>query len=191
MNYARIKAAAEGNAAHFKHLENYRHRFKLREGMPLADEFPSDAAYRMNDDYPDALELHAFLHNLDSQLVVNEAARDFLDAHGVQDVEYLPVRVINHKGRTVPTAYFVVNLLRHVDCIDQEQTQFVWDSLDDELMDQVANLTIDEARIDPEARLFRLQHLTSVIVIRRDLAAQLREAGFRGFALSELADYKG
>jgi hypothetical protein len=189
MNYVRIKAEAEDDAAHFRFMRNYEDSWELLEGMSLAETFPPNAAYRMNDDFPESLVLYGVLHNLDGVLVVNDALRGFLEEHGVREVEYLPVTVINHKDRAVEQAYYVVNILRHIDCIDQEQTQFEWDSLDDTLMDDVENLTIDESRIDPDIPLFRLKHLTSVMVIRRDLVEQMRDAGFKGFAVTELADF--
>lgn len=190
MDYVRIEAVARGNAAHFRHLENFEDDFELLEGISLQDTFPEDAAYRMSDDFPDNLELHEVLHNLDEQLVVGGGLRTFLSEQGVDGVEYLPVKIINHKGRTVPADYFLVNILRHIDAIDQGRTQFEWNPLDPELMKKVKNLTLDEQKIDPDALLFRLKHLTSVILLRRDLADKMAAAGFKGFKITEIAAYK-
>lgn len=189
MNYVIIEPIAQGNAAHFKHIENFEN-WELLEGISLLDTFPEDGEYRMSDDFPDSIELHDVLHNLDGQIIINTRVRSFFDEEGVKFVEYLPVNIINHKGRKVSEKYFICNFLKVVDCIDQEKTKFEWDSLDDERMDDVKNLTIDESRVDPDILLFRLKFLNSVIVIQRSFVQKIRAAGFKGFKIIEIKDYK-
>lgn len=190
MNYVHIDNVAEGNAARFRHMLNYEDRFELDKGIPLQEKFPSDAAYRMRDDFPDNIELHESLYNLDGQLVINEKVRAFLEAEGVQHVEYLPIRIINHKEREVKERYFVINMYPLVDCIDQSKTQFEWNPLNDEAMMDVSNLTVSQERIPPDFKLLRPKYLPSVILIHRDLARKMKEAKFRGFKVSEVSDYR-
>jgi len=142
----------------------------------------------MSADYPDDIQLHEFLHNLDEQLIVNHRVKEFLELH-IDKVEYLPVNIINHKGRKAKESYFIVNLLDLEDCIDKEKTIFEWDELDSDLMDSVANLTVDESAIPKDRHLFRLKYLTSVIMISEDLAQEFKNEGFRGFETSELSEY--
>lgn len=188
MDYVVIRCVAAGQAAHFGKLENFEDDFELFESVPLLETFPFDAAYRMSPDFPDKLELHEFLRTIGGQVVLSRRVRDFLGSEGVGGVEYLPVNLINHKGRSVQEEYFVLNVLRSVDCIDQEATEFEWDSLDDELMDHVSNLTIDEGRLDPSADVFRLKYLNRFVIIRRAVADKMADAGFRGFTTSEVSD---
>lgn len=182
MRYVVIEAQAQGDAAHFKHVEKYEDGFLMSEGESLAGSFPPDALYRMNPDFPDSLRLVDILQNLDSQLIVSDRVREFLGTRKVDGVEYLPVAIMNHKGRKAAT-YYIVNILRIVDCIDQSRTKFSWNSIDPELMDQVSNLTIDESRIDPGIRIFRPEHLKPLIMIDRDLAAGMKAAGFEEFSV--------
>jgi hypothetical protein len=189
MDYVVIKAVAEGNAAHFKHIENFKSKYKFKKGILLFDIFPENASYRMNDDFPDSLALLDVLHNLDGQFIVSDKLKSFLQENGLQHVEYLPINIVNHKGRIVTKVkYSIVNILMHIDCIDQKQTEFTWDTLDEEEMDDVSNLTIDESKIDQSILIFRMKHLTPFVVIRRNLLEQMRAAGFRGFKSFELAD---
>ncbi|GHG78600.1 DUF1629 domain-containing protein [Comamonas sp. JC664] len=189
MNYVLIESTYEGDAARFGNLQNYDDRFELRKGIPLTGRIPSDAAYRMRDDYPDNIELHESLYNLDRQLVVNEKVKAFLDAEGIQHVEYLPMKVLNHKGREVKERYFIINMLPLVDCIDLEQTQYERNPLAPKKLMEVSNLTVIEEKIPADFQLFRMDQVQSAILIRRSLAEKLKAAGFRGFNIAELSEF--
>lgn len=185
-----IESTFDNEAAHFGNIQNYDNRFELRKGIPLAGKLPSDAAYRMRDDYPDNVALHESLYNLDRQLVINGDVKAFLEAEGLQHVEYLPVKVLNHKGREIKEAYFIINMLPLVDCIDMEKTQAKRNRLDPKKLMHVSNLTVHEDKIPATAQLVRLDLLPAAILIRRDLADKLRAASFRGFKTSEIADFR-
>lgn len=189
--FLRIEPVAPPGAARFTHAENFRYRFLLRKGRPLGDRYPTDTAYRMNRDFPDDIALEDAAFNLDRQLVVSERLRAFLEERGGPDLEFLPVTLINHKGRAEKASYAIVNLLRHVDAIDQEATAFEWNELDETSMSEVSNLTVDPSRIPDDAVLFRLQHLTNVMGVRRDLAEAIEAEGFTGLDFTDFADYRG
>lgn len=188
-NYVHIESTYEGDAARFGNLQNYDNRFELREGIPLSGKVPSDAAYRMRDDFPDNIALHESLYNLDRQLVINEKVRAFLNAEGVKHVEYLPVKVLNHKGREVGERYFIINMLPLVACIDLEQTRYEENPLDPSSFMDVSNLTVIEEKIPSDFQLFRMDLVQSAILIHRGLAEKLKAAGFRGFNFAELSEF--
>ncbi len=189
--YVRLKPVAPRGAAHFGFLKGYDDDWKLVEGVSVADEFPGDAAYRMNKDLPNDMGLEDAVHNLNSQLVVSERLRAFLESRGDLKIEFLPVRLINHKGREVREPYAIANILRHVDAVDKEATIHEWNSLDDTAMIGIKNLTVNPASVPDDALLFRLVHVTDVIGVRSDLAEALREAGFTGLDFPDFSAYKG
>lgn len=188
MDYVVFKTVAEGNAAHFGRMENFEDDFELEESIPLAASFPPEAAFRMSPDFPDQLELHDFIRTIGGHVVLSARVRDFLEREGVEEVEFLPIRLINHKGRTIKAEYYVLNVLRAIDCIDQTQTNFEWDSLDPELMDNVSNLTLDSSRIGAKEKIFRLRFLNRFVVLSRSLAKAMTDAGFRGFKTVEISE---
>jgi hypothetical protein len=145
----------------------------------------------MNPNFPDDLALEDAAYNLDNQLVVNGRLRAFLEAQEAPDLEFLPVALVNHKGRTEKEPYAIVNLLRHVDAVDKDATEHSWNALDDTAMIGVKNLTVDPERVPDDAVLFRLVHMTDVIAVRRDLAEALSAEGFTGLAFTAFSDYNG
>lgn len=189
--YLRLVTVAPAGSARFTHLDGYEDDFMLLEGEALSDEFPTDASYRMNRDFPDDLGLEDAAFNLDYQLVVSERLRAFLEAREVPGIEFLPVAMLDHRGRAVKADYVIANLLTHVDCVDMEATTHTWNDLDETAMDEIETLTIDPERVPDDVPLFRLVHVTDVIGVRRDLAEALEAEGFTGLAFTDFADYRG
>ncbi len=189
MRYSRIKPVAHGNSAHFKNLKNFENDYLIFEGISLIDKFPEDAEYRMNNDFPDSIELQDVLHNLDNNLVVNGKIKNFIVGEKIKALEFFPMRIINHKGRKVSQPYYMVNFVKHVDCINQEKSKFEWNSLDPEKMSDVSLLHIDESKIPPDDLIFRLKHLDQVIVIREDLENKMVAQEFKGFEILKLTDF--
>lgn len=189
--YVLLQPISEDDAAEFSHLQNYDDDFELHNGVSLANDFPADAAYRMSDEAPDKTALHDVLDNRDRNFVINEKVKAFLEAEGVQHVEYLPVKVLNHKDRVVKERYFVVNMLPLVDCIDMEKTKYKRNILDPELLMHLSNLTMHEEKIPDDFKLLRVKFAPYVMLIRRDLAQKLKAAGFRGLGISEVVEFHG
>lgn len=189
--YVRLEPVAPFGAARFVHLERYDDDWQLLEGMRLSDEFPSDAQYRMDRNFPDDIGLEDAAYTLDNQLVVGKRLRTFLEARGDLEVEFLPVRLVNHKGREVHEPYAIANVLHHVDAVDQEATAHEWNSLDDTAMVDIENLTVDPSRVPDDVALFRLVHVTDVIGVRRNLADALQAEGFTGLSFPDFSDYEG
>lgn len=189
MKYVAIKGNAKGSQAHFRFLEGFEGQgFRLLKCKPLKDILPADAYYQMSDDYPENLELADFLHILDRTLVVSSEAKDFLESAHVSGLEFIPVRILNHKGRSVKRKYYIANCLNLVDCIDQEETEFEWDTLDESKMEDVANLAIDESKINQNTALFRMKHLHEFLIVRRELAEKISAVGLVGLAVTEIED---
>lgn len=189
MDFLAIAGEARGNQAHFRFIENFEEEsFRLFKCEHLSGDWPADASYRMSDDYPENIELVDFLHVLDNTLVISREARNLLESASVPDMEYLPVRVLNHKGRAVKREYFVANVLRQIDCIDKDKTSFKWHPISKDRMKRVSNLTVDDSKIDSDVMIFRMQHLPFPRWIRRDLVDRLSSAGLQGFKATELKD---
>ncbi len=189
MDYVAIKGNATKNQARFRDLQDWEEGgFRFRECEAMADVFPSNTFFQMSEDYPECLELVDFLHVLEDTLVVSEEARQLLECENVRGLEFIPVRILNHKGRSVKRKYYIANCLNLVDCIDQEETEFEWDTLDESQMEDVVNLTIDESKINQNTALFRMKHLQEFLIVRRELAEKISAVGLVGLAVTEIED---
>jgi hypothetical protein len=189
MEWVIIKRGRDENAARFQRLANVERDMDLNKGMSLASTFPAGAEVRMNPDFPDDIELVDSLHSNGDLLFVNSRVREFLDHEGLRNLEFLPVNVINHKGKRVKEPYFVINILSRVDCVDMSQSKFELNDIDKVSISAVDVLVIDEARLPTDVKIFRPKRLEQVTLIDRAVADKIQDQGFRGFAFEEVEDY--
>jgi hypothetical protein len=122
--------------------------------------------------------------------VCSARVKDFLEAEKVAHLEFLPVTILNHKGRKERAPYFVVNTLGTVDCIDLKKTRWKQHLISPSDIDEVENLTLDESRIDPSRALFRLAKYSVPVVFRADLADKILRAGFTGIRFMDPHEFR-
>jgi hypothetical protein len=163
---------------------------QLTFGEPVKEQFPEDASFRMRPEKIRDVKLGDQPHNVHGMLIASPALCDFLKAADVTQVEYLPVKLISHKGKVVSEEYSIVNPTRVVDAIDQSASQFKWNALDSKAM-IVSELVLDQARLKPKDRIFRLKYKLAPIIVRGDLAEAIQNEDFVGPYMQPLADYAG
>lgn len=163
----------------------------LNEAVSLAAEWPADASAKMSPDFKRQIRLADSLKS--RHLVASLAMKQALEAaSAVTKVEFLPLTVINHKGRVASRDYFVVNALQVVDCIDVKASKPVYNDIDPEsIMYFKKHLVLNEEAIPKTAKLFRAKHYTTRTLMRRDVAERMKAAGLVGLNFKEPATYKG
>jgi hypothetical protein len=164
-------------------------QYELAKGIPRASTFPQDAAFTMDSDFFNDLMLTDNLINTDRLIVASRRLKEFLEARPLRHVEYLPVTIIDHKGKPASREYFIVHPTDLVDCLDMDQSEVEWGLVDEQSIDSVARLVIDLAKVDPAVELFRPKPFYDVVVVRRALAEAIDAAGFVGIRWIALADY--
>lgn len=156
-------------------------KFPLHDGLSLAEGFPLDAAFHMHPDHPDDLLLQDSLANSDMCLVVSERLKRAVQALAPPRVEYLPVGIVDHRGRRIREPYYVLHPVDPVDCIDAAASEAEFDTLlDPESIESVQQMVLDEARVPADRQIFRLAHYWGAIVVRREFALALDAGGFTG-----------
>jgi hypothetical protein len=167
-------------AATFSAVRGVEDDFRLEQGIPLTKGWPADAHLRMDDDFPKDVLLEDVLFTGSSPLVASARLRDLLVAQKVPCVEYLPVTLLNHKGRKEKAPYFIVNCLALQNCIDLERTKVRCNEINPDIYSRVRSLTLDPRRVAPELLLFRLQGYPFIDVYRDALAAKVAAAELTG-----------
>ena len=191
-DYVCLTPVTRGNAARFGAIRHFDNSFLLVDGVSLANEFPPNAELRMNDAFPDNIGLYDTHFVIGGLFMVSERLMNFLlGMHGVKkELEFYPVRVLNHKGREVKEAYFVVNTLNLVDCIDRNRTKYELNTLDDDAFIEVSNLHLDESAVRGDLTFFRMKYLNYKLIVKRDFANEMRNQGFKHFDVLEIEDIK-
>lgn len=191
MNYVFGVVKPGRYASRLKALQSVEDDYELHQGISRAQMWPSDAHFEMNEAYPDRLQLEDVVFNRNNVLVISEKLRAFLEADVLKNNEALPVRLINHKGRTVDEPFFILHQLELQDCIDLAESEVRRNPLDTDSFMSVKKLVIDEGKVDPEVRLFRMARYPALPLFRRDLADDIQESGFTGIEFGEITDWAG
>ena len=186
-----IKAKVKHGNAHFSLLQHWESSYKLNQGISCANEIPPEASYQMDDDFPNDKTLNDYLDTR-GDIVVSQKGRDFLAARlPPSSVEFLPIRILDHQGTQVPGPYSLVNLLRHVDCLDREASVCTMSSLEPENIISVEQLVLDPARLPDDVELFMVANMPGLILASRQLIKDMKAAGLTGVDSDELENYFG
>jgi hypothetical protein len=161
----------------------------LFHGIPLAKAFPPGAAFHMDPDFPNDLLLTDNLLNTDACMVVSSRLADALKMQGVEHLEYLPVRIIDHKGKVASKDYFVLNSLELVDCIDREKSKFTENAIVPGRISRFEKLVIDESRIPADRPLFRMKDFARIALATKALANALNREKFAGLGWLPISEY--
>jgi hypothetical protein len=184
------KKKAEPHGVVLHELLGVEDTWELLEGVPRAATFPADASFTMHPDFPRHLRFTDALLNTDTLLVASLRLKEFREARAVRFIEYLPVTIVDHRGRPAPPPYFIVHPIEPVDCLDLDACEPEWSRVDPESIQRVKRLAIDERRLDERRDLFRPKSFYDVILASRGLAQAIDAAGFTGVRWVELADYR-
>jgi hypothetical protein len=131
------------------------------------------------------MKLDDFVANLWSWILCSERARAVI-AKECGNVEIYPAEFLDHKKRPVALPYFLVHPVGTVDCVDLRQSKYTPDRAWKDKVLTFYKLVLDERRIPPDAKLFRMKEMPEAIIIRSDLVEKLQAVGATGFALKEL-----
>jgi len=162
-------------------LTNLPKTSRLLYGKPVADGYPSDVSMAMRADRPDDTVLTDSLLNTDSIIVASEKVVDVLRGKEIAKVEYLPVAIIDHRGKKVKTSYFIVHPLELVDeIVDGKASGGKTHPMDPGEFLTIKKLVLDEKKIPADRALFRAAQYPSPVIVRRDIAEALDAAGVVG-----------
>ena len=164
-------------------------QYELNDGVPRAATWTAAARYTMNPDFPHDTLLTDALINTDQLVVGSDRLKKFLEGRKVNEVEYLPVTVMNHKNRPAGTDYFIINPIHPVDCLDVDASDVTWSMIDETQVESVGRLVLDPSRVDKDRELFRVANFPNVTLARRDLAQAMDKQSFTGVRWVELDQY--
>jgi len=163
--------------------------FRLRQGVPLLDGFPSDVAFHMDPDFPNNLLLVDNLLNSDRAMVVSPTLRDWLEKRRIPKVEYLPVSIIDHRGRVASADYAIVHPIDPVDCIDRERSEFSESRITPGQISRFRKMVIDDGRVPADRQIIRLHGFWGATLVRADLVEALSAGRFSGLGFLPVSEY--
>jgi hypothetical protein len=171
-------------------LDNVDDSYELKRGISRAQGFPASASFPMDPAHKKAIKLGDNLYTIENVLVISKPLKEFLESHQPLETEFLPVSIINHKGRLASADYFIVNPLSVQDCINKSKSTLDWNPIEKDLIASCEVLVLDKARIDPRYVLFRPRYMPTVVFLRRDVAEAAEAAGFEGMRFTDIDEFE-
>lgn len=190
MNYKIYDGDWQSNYCVLENIENFEDDYKLTRGDSLTGNWPDDVQFKMDRDFPRQLKLSDHLLNPENLMIGSKSLCQFLRQEKVKNLEFLPVKIIDHKKRVASLDYHIVHLIHPQDCIDVAKSGVTWNHINPDWITAVQQLVIDESRIDSDIQLFRAKHLRRAIFIRHDLAEKIEKAGFTCIDCYDIDDFE-
>lgn len=161
--------------------------YLLYEGVSVKHWFPTDTVFQLADDR--GIKLTDSIPNTLRLLIVSERLKGVLEEKSGAEMEFLPVRLRNQRGRLVPDPYFIANPLGTLECVDTERSRFWRSEIRPDQVFTFYNLVLDEPKISPDTRLFRLKEQSDLVIVREDLGKDILRAGCDGMTFLNIEDY--
>ncbi|NMO22133.1 hypothetical protein HPC49_36135 [Pyxidicoccus fallax] len=149
------------------------------EGIRMGDTYPSGVRLQMSNRFrgmvvPDLIPNTLLKHMVSGRL------KALLEKEAGVEIEFLSFALYNHKGRVAAQDCFIANVIGTQDCADMAKTEGEPSIISPGKFEALFKLALDPERVPPEARLFRLEVMPRVLVIRDDLRSVLEQNGITG-----------
>lgn len=162
-------------------------KYLLNEAVPCADWFPLDLAFKLAPNK--GVKLADAIPNTLHLAFVSSKLKGILEKHSGTNIEFLPVRIRDHKGRIVKASYFIANVLDAAECLDRKRSRYGDNPLDKEQVGRITLLVLDEQKLPAGKKLFRLGEKRELLLVHEDLVHLIQEEGCTGLRFIDMKDY--
>lgn len=139
--------------------------YKFFDGEAIYADYPEDASVAMDPAEP-GIQLPDLIGNISSMLVVSNRFKEALASVKTGNIEYLPLTILNHKGRVASSDYFIINSLEICDVADEDESDIEY--LDGDVAG-VDDLVIDYRKAKKAPDFFRLREDPTILLFNENL----------------------
>ncbi|WIG92971.1 DUF1629 domain-containing protein [Myxococcus sp. SDU36] len=170
-------------------LDGYCAIFSIPEGMPkihkpargirMGAEYPDGLRFNMTKQEP-GLKIADVIPNAVNYFMVSKRMKELLEQHSGAEIEFLRFVLLNHRGRVASEDCYIANVVGMQDCVDMEKTEGDLDPLKPDRFMYLRRLLLQEDKVPPGAKLFRIPAAPRLMIVRKDLKEQLEKDGVTG-----------
>ncbi|MBV1856961.1 MAG: hypothetical protein KUG77_01025 [Nannocystaceae bacterium] len=171
------------------HFEGFEKSHLLTEGIRVSALYPDGVYFDMHPDRPRDVLLVDSLFNTDNELVLSERLVAFLLGKSLPNLEFLPVKIMDHKGNFIDEKYSIMNVLEHQDCLDVDASEPEVSTINDKTIESVEQLVLVEGKVDDSFQIFRIANFAATTLVEESLARAI-EAEFTGVEFVPLEDFE-
>jgi hypothetical protein len=156
----------------------------LWRGEPMGEGFPSDVTIDMDPDFPDNTVLTDNLYSSHHLIIASTRLAEFLRSVENSNLEALPVRIRDHKGK-IAAEYLIVHPRTVKDCLDTDASKAVFVPGSTTVLG-VARIVLKEQAVDPKDPIIRIARFPPGLLVRDDVAQEVRRREFTGVTFEEI-----
>jgi hypothetical protein len=164
--------------------------YELSRGISRQEGWSPDMTSKMSKEFPKDIALSDNLRGA-GLVVISKRLREALPETPPAQLEFLPLRIMNHKGKIAADDYAIANPIGLVDCIDLEASNVTYNQINPQLISACDRIVLRADAVPAELQLFRPRHLPMKVFVRAELADRLQQAGFIGLNFRDPADFNG
>jgi hypothetical protein len=164
-------------------------KYQLLKGISRRQDWPDDLALQFTKNRPEGMNLTDWVGNQFGWSLVSDRFKRLLEESGAPDVEYLPVKMTNHKGRIAAEDYWIVNMLNLKEAVDRGRSVFDVDAADEDLIFSFDKLVLRDDVIASGPVIFRLKERPRLVLVRQDLAERIKQERLTGLLLVETSKF--
>jgi hypothetical protein len=125
---------------------------------------------------PQGLQIADVIHNAVGYLFVSARMKGLLADNAKGEIEFLPIRLMNHKGRLATDTCFIANVIGKHDCADRSQSKGIPSPTHDDRFITCDRLVLDDNKVPADVNIFRTALYPSYVLVRDDLRSRIEEA---------------
>ncbi len=183
------ESVAVGNACRLEGVENV-DSLDLVPGIVFGKSAPTNIRLRMSKFHKKDTGLTDDLTNDNHLKVCSSRVVEFLKKRNLQNLEFLPVTILDHKGKAAGAGYCIVHPAPPQDALDVKASQPTYSPILKTRISRVKQLVVDTKRVEPGVGIFRLKSFSLPVFIDRALAAEMQKEAFVGSVFTELDEYE-
>ena len=161
--------------------------WRIPKGIKMEHRFPENASLKMGATRK-GIMVTDYICNTIRWCLVSEQLKDILKTHATAEIEFLPFKLINHKGRIAAYPCYVANLIGSIDCVDLTKTKASTSPSNPEEFLTLFSLELDDSKVPVDSNLFRIKNDPNTIVIREDLKEILDENNIIGMKYVKMGE---
>jgi hypothetical protein len=160
-------------------LLGYDESWRINTGIDLGTEFPSDAYFEMDQDFPESTVLTDHVRNQEALILISDRLKAFIEKMNVPNIQFLPATIKDHEDRALKQQYFVVNPIGPIDCFDLKASKPTYDDLVESKVVQMEAFVPDKDKCVDLPDIFRPKGFKHLLISKK-LAKEIDGAGMTG-----------
>jgi uncharacterized protein DUF1629 len=160
--------------------------YEVSDGSRLKGRLHARLLCAFDPDYKEGRKLLDLVPNTDGVFPVSPALKTLLSKE--PEIEFLPIRIADHRGKIASSDYTLANFLGTVDCVNMKASKYVKSALDDDEVSRFTKLVIDPKKVPKGRHAFRLRPRPRMVVVDdeiRDAVAAAKPTGVGCVPLEE------